>query len=358
MKIRLSKRRKRDIPFIFVIAALAAASFYSPAIAEDVGAYISQNGGCSVFGRSWEREFQRKDEIRYGKSFNDWNARDYQDLKSWIRRCLDPWIAAPGRVEVFMLNVDHRLRAFDQTRIRQNEIAANRQAAKARFEEQQRQIAALDGQFNTQAEIARAAASKFDQVAASYLAHFKSGTDLSQLEVFATEGEKVGLLLVEARQSISAARAVAAELEQKGGPRRFIPDPEQARAFSERLERIATVKAARDRCLPILAQAGIPKDFASTPILAGSGGDDPFLFEVVCPASSNSLQLRKPGLLSDLYKLNIGRVVTATLWFEMRQNANRLVLRRLRTKTTDVSADADWESMNLMNGVLVMLMLR
>lgn len=358
MNIRFSRRRKRTNLLIHVITALAVGTIHCPAIAEDVGAYINRNGGCLVFGSSWEREFQRKDDIRYGKVFNDWNARDYKDLKSSILRCLDPWIAAPGRVEVFMRNVDLRLRAFDENRIRQNEITASRQAVEARFQEQQRQIVALDGQFKALSEVARAAATKFDPAAASYLANFKLGTDLSQLDVYEVEGKNVELLLLEAKRTISAVRAVSVELEQKGGPRRFTPDPEQARAVSERLKRIATVRAAKDRCLPILEQAGISRDFASTPILAGSGADDPFVFEVICPASSDALQLIKPGLLSNLYKLNIGRVVTATLWFELRQNPNRLVLKRLRTKAADASAEADWESMNLMNGALVMLMIR
>lgn len=358
MKLLSSKRQLRRIPLTFVLASLAAGTFSSSAAAQGVGGYISQNGGCSVLGNSWEREFQRKDEIRYGKAFNNWNSQDYRDLRSWILRCLDPWIAAPGRVEVFMRNVDDRLRSFDQTRVRQNEIAADRQAAEARLKQQQLQIADLDAQFVRQSEIARAAASRFDQAASSYLTNFKSGTDLSQLDTYEADGKKIGPLLVEAKQTIAAARAIASELEQKGGPRRFMPDPMHANTFSEQLKRTEAIKKAMDKCLPTLERAGIPRDFAVTPILAGSGAGDPFFFEVICPSTSDTLQLIKPRLLSDLYKLNVGRFVTATLWFERRQNANRLVLKRLRTKATDVSAGADWEAMNLMNGALAMLMLR
>lgn len=367
MKMRFGTRRKRDIPFIYLLATLAAGTIHSPAIAKDVGAYISRNGGCSAFGNSWEREFHRRDEVRYGKTFNDWNERDYQELKSWILRCMDPWVAVPGRREVYLRNVEDRLRSFDKTRIRQNEILANRLAAEARFKEQQQQIAAIDAQFTNQAEIARAAAGKFDHAATTYLATFKSGINLSELDASEAEGKKVEALLIEAREAISAARSIATNLEQKGGPRRYMPDLEQANAFGRRLKRIATVKIAKENCLPVLEQAGIPRNFASTPILAGSGADDPFFFELMCPTTSDNLQLIKPGLLSELFKLNVGRVVTTTLWFELRQNnnkpglgrneSNRLILRRLRTKTVDVSADSDWESVNLLNGTLAMMLM-
>lgn len=368
MKMRFSKRKPRHIHFMYVLALFAASMVHTSAVAQDVGAYISRNGGCSVFGNSWEREFQRRDDVRYGKTFNEWGDRDFQDLKSWILRCLDPWVAVPGRREVYMRNVDDRLRSFYQTHTRQDAAAAHREATENSRREQRQEIANIESQYRGQAEIARAASLKFDQAAETYLATFQAGTNLSELEAYEVEGKKVAMLLAEANQAVSATRSIAETLDKRGGPLRYIDNPKQVSAFDARMKRIATLKATREKCLPILEQAGIPRDFASTPALTGRGADDPFFFEAVCPTTSDALQLIKPGLLSDLFKLNVGRVVTTTLWFELRQKtekpgsssteSRRLVLKRLRTKNADISTNSDWEASNMLSWALAMLTIR
>lgn len=370
MKITVPKRQPSRIlnACVLALALLVANTCHSSATAQEVAAYIEQNGGCSIVGNSWEREFQRRDDVRYGKAFKDWSGRDFQDLESWIVHCLDPWIDVPGRREVYMRNVDERLRSYYQTHTHQNAAVAHREANEAFWREQRQRIANIDGQYRSQAEIARVASLSFDQAAAAYLATFKLGLNLSNLDAYEADGKKVASLLAEAEQAISVTRSIAEVLNKKGGPLRYIDDPKQVRAFGERMKRIAMLKATKERCLAILEQAGIPRDFASTPVFIGRGADDPFFFEGVCPATSDTLQLIKPGLLSDLFKLNVGRVVTTTLWFELRQKAEkpgssntesrRLVLKRLRTKTADLSANSDWEASNMLSGALAMMDLR
>ena len=303
MRKLASKSAQQSIlaPLFVAISLLTCSVSY----AQEVGAYIASNGGCTVFGKSWEIEFQRKDGIRYGKEYKDWNERDYQDLKSWILQCLDPWSAAPGRGEVVMRNAEERLRSFDQTRNREQAAAAiKRQQA-----EEWQQIVNIDNLYSNQAQIARAASLKFDNEAANYLATFKTGVRLSDLQAYELEATRIKTLLTEASKALSEARSIADTLRQKGGPLRYTDGPAQATAFEARIARNRKLKTAMETCLPKLEQAGLPRDFASTPILSGSGADDPFFFEVICPTQSDQLQFITPGLLSAHYKLNIGRVV-------------------------------------------------
>jgi hypothetical protein len=69
---------------------------------DTINRHIATNGGCAFFGTSLAREFNRADHFPFGKSHIDWTADDYQRLRDWSVRGMDPWTSAPGRREYYL----------------------------------------------------------------------------------------------------------------------------------------------------------------------------------------------------------------------------------------------------------------
>ena len=119
-----------------------------------------------------------------------------------------------------------------------------------------------------------------------------------------------------------------------------------------------------------LSNVGVPKSIIETRILTLADEDDSYLFELICPPDNIRLAYYGASNSRGLIQFEFGNT-PVLLWFELRDDdgskswskdvngdptpTSRLVLRRVKSGATDLSAKANWESVNLLESASLLL---
>ena len=137
-------------------------------------------------------------------------------------------------------------------------------------------------------------------------------------------------------------------------------------------QQIQRIQARWQPCSQRLIAAGVPNAIIETKIFSANGDQDSHLFEMICPSNNTPLIYSGPSGSSKLLQFELGNT-PVRLWFVLRDDdgsktwskalsgdstpTSRLVLRRVNSGSTDKSAQANWESVNLLNTAALLLAL-
>jgi hypothetical protein len=353
----------------FTIASFANLSH--ALAAQVVDDYVNKNGGCHVLAGSWEKEFNQPDRMPFGKSLLDWQPEDYAAVRLWVEKCLDPWIAVPGRREFFMQGVDHRIEIYRQ--IQQEQISAKlkREEKAAQLQNRQKKIQELTSKYHDQLIAISPVKDHFEKDAEPFLKIFNS-LQISEVEGVVSLGENVNQLKVQADALIAAARSTGDESARLGAPLPPVPTLLNGDLVASRLQKLYKIRAELLKCGPILAEAGVPQMLIGAKMAIGSSDDDWYLFELICPRDKSLVRFTENAWFSKFYRFDVGTKVSS-LWFDFRDDDGtgtwsqpvathptvraRLLLKRFKSGSTDATADSYWGSVNLLNCALVVLLL-
>jgi hypothetical protein len=376
---------------VLLLGVLSVSLITSDAFGKSlVDDYIITHGGCVAISRSWESEFHRPDKAPpYGRPFLDWDQEDFSALRKWVDRCLDPYLVQRGHREQFLQMYDSRVRGYQREQEgaraevrRQQQLAAGEQA----------RLQTFVAQYDSSRTRTQEAIQDFESKAFSFLDRTKS-LQLADVDGVMELGQEAASLGAKAEVSVSDASTASSNLErfvQAQLQRPVLDDghktevrSQQVGAAFERvqrvyaqvktaLQRIQRIQARRQPCSQRLSDAGVPKAIIETKIFSANGDQDSYLFEVICPSNNTRLIYSGPNRSSKLLEFELGNT-PVRLWFDLRDDdgsktwsqevrgdstpTSRLVLRRVNAGSTDESAQANWESVNLLNTAALLLAL-
>lgn len=355
-----------------------------------VNDFIVAHGGCAALSRSWEAEFRRPDRAPpYGKPFVSWDHDDFSVLRKWVGQCLDPYLVQRGLREQSLQIYDSKVRAYQREQ-EQARTEAKRQEQLAA--ETKAQLDTFIARYDSSLTRAQAALQEFEPKALIFLDQ-TANVQLTGVASVLQLGREAASLGSKAQIAVSQASAAASDINRfvyQQDQRPVLDDRHKNEVTSQQIEAararvqntVAHVGTTLDRldriqsryqpCSQRLSDAAVPKEIIETKIFSAKGDQDEYLFEVICPSNNTSLVYSGAGWSSKQVEFDLG-TTPVRLWFDLRDDdgsktwaqevkgaptpASRLVLRRVKSGSTDESAQANWESVNLLNTAALLLAL-
>ena len=311
--------------------------------------HVRAHGGCALMAK-WEQEFRRSDQTPFGKPIDQLNDADYQTIRRLVESCLDPFSASPGRRELVMSNVDSRLSGIRKSRRDQAASNAERQKHVDAAVKRRQDIEDLRLQFNTELPKYLEELARYDDAVAKFLASSKN-VELDSLDRVLAQAWPVVDLANKAIASRSPSIQILKALERLYVREGGVPSVETS-FLERRINELRTLKSEFQKCGASLRNIGVPELFIRMRVQSDwIEQDHPYLFQLICP-DPGDVRVSKPSWLSR-YLTFEGRSGNLILDFETPKNAdklassdpkNRLIARRLRTRTEDLQADTNLEA--------------
>jgi hypothetical protein len=308
-----AKNEKQNTPQAEQTKPIKNADVSGKSLVED---YIVAHGGCAALSRSWEIEFARPDKTPYGKPFLDWDQGDFLVVRKWVERCLDPFMAAPGRREFAMQSFDLRAKLYQQGQERareeikrQEELAAAREKREQelaqdefrRVEElttarkrQEEKVQSLTAQYESSRtrlqgdirDFGNKARPFLDQTRNLQFANIDSVVELGR-DAFAL-GEKAQASVSDVSTKAGNLSRFMEQIDQRYRLRDKDSEFEQLHTTFEQvqtqfslvqtaLQRVQQIQARRQPCSQRLSDAGVPKAIIETKIFSANGDQDSYL---------------------------------------------------------------------------------
>ncbi|MCK1622852.1 hypothetical protein IVA98_06235 [Bradyrhizobium sp. 160] len=355
-----------------------------------VNDYIVAHGGCAALSRSWEAEFHRPDRAPpYGKPFVNWDQDDFLVLRKWVGQCLDPYLVQRGLREQSLQIYDSKVRTYQREQ-EQARAEARRQEQLAA--ETKAQLDALIARYDSSLTRAQVALQEFEPKAATFLDQTANVqlSDMARMLQLGREAASLGSIAQNAASQASTAASAISRFGYQQVQRPFLDDRHKNEVTSQQIEgvrarvqnaasrvgttldRLELIQSRYQPCSQRLSEAAVPKEIIETKIFSANGDLDNYLFEVICPSNNTRLVYSAASWSSKQVEFDLG-TAPVRLWFDLRDDdgsktwtqelsggptpRSRLVLRRVRSGSTDESAQANWESVNLLNTAVLLLAL-
>lgn len=340
------------------IAAMVNFSNIDASLAADpsIDAFINRQGGCALMRSNWEQQFRRRDSLPFEKNHANWTIDDYSQIRNWVVRCLDPFVAAPGRREFYLSNVDARLTSFQRTqqellkRSRQQDIAEQTRREKAnRVDELKRRVA-------DNAQAALGAIEAFETEATTFNATVpKRG--IAQIEQSIADGEKIEQLKKTAIGVSWPSRSAEIELRELGHPSNVVAfNTGILEGFTSTIKSLAALKVRLGNCAPALKAKGIPDSLTLSKVYAGSDQGDPYFFEAFCGLGrpATVLSYSQPGWFTKLHEFTVNEVMLSFELLTIPELGPRAMLKRLKVGSETSEAYEPWQSANLLQAAVIL----
>lgn len=334
-----------------------------------------QARGCEAT-QNWQLVFGSNNPAPYGKPFEQWTSADFKTLRFWIEKCLDPFVAVPGRKEWFLEEEDRKLAylrqrhqkfvAHFQERERKQRAALEERERKQRLAEkeeedrkqkealekqlrkrqaaledqesveqkQKKQAAALEEEERRKSAAAQAAEAnislqnaydaklaQFNTARAEYFAAAQALAKIQRIPLYTWEKELQPFRrFVATRKDASSLYSELKTLQpQLSGHRANTPLPAienaDTQAASTRVARVLEVAGQWDACGKLLASSGIPQAILLSRILVGEDADG-HLFQYLCKGVQSGNLIKYLGAKGSRHGI---RVSALQFWFEIRK---------------------------------------